>query len=390
MSGVVVVAGENSGDLHGAELASALFSRRPGIEVFGAGGSKMREAGVDVVVDLTPHAAMGAVEVLGGLRRFVVAYDKMKRVVRERRPEAVVLIDFPEFNLRFGSYAKRLGVPVVYYISPQVWAWRGGRVRKIAKIVDKMLVIFDFEEELYREAGVDVTFVGHPLLDVVESREADPAFKEKLGLEAGDSLVGILPGSRRKEVERLLPIMLEAAERIREERPGVKFAVSCAAGVDCREVERACGASRLRPPIVEGDTYELVRQSELILVASGTATLEAAILGTPMVVVYRVSPITCFLFSRLMNISDYALVNIVAGRRVVPELIQAEARPELIAAEGMRLFEPAVQEGMRGELAEVRRKLGGPGASERAAEAVLSVMAKAGGRVSGGVSSSTG
>jgi len=374
MTKVMMVAGEHSGDLHGAGLASALFGKRSGMEVFGAGGGRMVRAGVEVLVDMTAHAVVGFTEVVRDLKKFMEAFGLLKRAMKERKPDAVVLIDFPDFNIRLGRIAKAMGIPVVYYISPQVWAWRKWRVRRIGEIVDKMLVILDFEEELYRRAGVDVKFVGHPLLDVVESDGSDVAVREMLGLSEEDVLVGLLPGSRKKELARLLPTMLEAAEELRSARPETRFAVSCAPGVNREMLEEMCEASAVRPAVVAEDTYGLVKSSKLIMVASGTATLEAAIIGTPMVVLYRVSPVTYCLFIRLMSVSDFALVNIVGGRRVVPELIQWEVRADKVAAESLKLLQPERQKEVREELAKVKKRLGEPGASQRAADEILSLI----------------
>jgi lipid-A-disaccharide synthase len=374
MTKVMVVAGESSGDLHGAGLASALFGKCPGIEVFGAGGARMASVGVEVLVDMTAHAVVGVAEVVKDLKKFMRAFGLLRRAMRVRRPDVVVLIDLPDFNIRLGRVAKTLGIPVVYYISPQVWAWRSWRVRQIAQIVDKMLVILDFEEDLYRRVGVDVTFVGHPLLDVVDSEEGDGALRERLGLSDDEILVGLLPGSRKKELASLLPTMLSAAEELHAMRPETRFAVSCAPGVSYEMLKGLCDASPVRPAIVAENTYELMRESKLILVASGTATLEAAIVGTPMVVVYRVSPVTWCLAIAFMSVSDYGLVNIVAGKRVVPELMQWKAQSHLVAEESLKLLEPERQEEVRAELRRVKRKLGEPGASLRAADEVLSLI----------------
>ena len=374
MTKVMVVAGEHSGDLHGAGLASALFGKCPGIEVFGAGGAKMASVGVEVLVDMTAHAVVGVAEVVKDLKKFMRAFGLLRRAMRVRRPDVVVLIDLPDFNIRLGRAAKTLGIPVVYYISPQVWAWRSWRLRKIAQIVDKMLVILDFEESLYRRVGVDVTFVGHPLLDVVDSEEGDGALRERLGLSDGEILVGLLPGSRKKELVSLLPTMLSAAEELHAMRPETRFAVSCAPGVSYEMLKGLCDVSSVRPAIVAENTYELMKESRLLLVASGTATLEAAIVGTPMVVVYRVSPVTWCLAIALMSVSDYGLVNIVAGKRVVPELMQWKARPDLVAEESLKLLEPERQEEVRAELRRVKRKLGEAGASVRAADEIISLI----------------
>jgi lipid-A-disaccharide synthase len=369
MPTVFLVAMETSGDIHGANLARALKELDPSIRLVGAGGPRMREAGVEILADPTRHATVGVVEVVRNLDRYTKLYRTLQSGLRKHLPSAVVLIDSPDFNLRFAGRVKDHGIPVVYYISPQIWAWRKGRIRTIRKVVRKMLVIFDFEEKLYRDAGVDVSFVGNPLVDTL--REVDrAAFRREMG--DPKLLVGLLPGSRRKQFKALMPILRKTAELIRREFPEAGFVVACAPNVDPGQA----GGGGIR--VVQDRTPEVMASCDLLLVASGTATLEAGLYGTPMIVTYKLNPVTAYLFGPLvwLNTRDFSLVNIVAGRRIVPEMYQAKAKPPLLAREAVCMVRDGRLAGIRKELEEVRRKLGAPGASRRAAQEVLKVVAE--------------
>jgi lipid-A-disaccharide synthase len=367
MTTLLIVANEASGDLHGANLARQLRSLDPSIRLLGMGGAQMREAGVEILIDPTAHAAVGLVEVIHGLHRHAQHYRLLQSALRTHRPDAAVLIDSPDFNLRFAERVVDHGVPVIYYISPQIWAWRKGRIRTIKRVVRKMLVILDFEEKIYRDAGVDVSFVGHPLLDAVRTIDRD-AVRREWGVK--DLLIGLLPGSRQKQFKAIFPILARSAELIGKEIPGAKFVVGCAPHIGAGQ---AAGPG-LTP--VWNRTPDLMVASDLLLVASGTATLEAAIYGTPMIVTYKLNPLTAYLVGPIvyMNTKEFSLVNIVAGKRVVPEYYQPYAKPGLIAREAVSLVRDGKLPAMRAELAEVRAKLGTPGASRRAAEEVLSVL----------------
>lgn len=362
MTTILLVAGETSGDLHGSNLARALREIEPGLRLIGTGGRHMREAGVELIHDTTEHATVGFFEVLANLGRYAALYRKLQSVLKREKPDAAVLIDSPDFNLRFAARVADHGIPVVYYIGPQLWAWRKGRIRTVRKVVRKMLVILDFEETLYREAGVDVAFVGHPLLDA-ERKVDRAAFRKEFG--SPEVLVGLLPGSRRKQFRWLFPRMRDAAERIRKEIPGARFVTALAPAID-----PALAAAPGIDAVVDR-TPELMASADVLLVASGTATLEAAMYGTPMVVTYRLNPLTAYAFGPLvwLNTKDFALVNIVAGRRVVPELYQRRGSPENLAREALALLKRAPE--VRRDLAEVRRRMGSPGASRRAAEEVI-------------------
>jgi lipid-A-disaccharide synthase len=329
----------------------------------------MREAGVEILIDPTTHASMGLIEVVHTLHRHAQHYRLLQSALRTQRPDAAVLIDSPDFNLRFAERVVDHGVPVIYYISPQIWAWRKGRIKTIKRLVRKMLVILDFEEKIYRDAGVDVSFVGNPLLDAIRPVDRD-AVRREWGVR--DLLVGLLPGSRRKVFQSVFPILRHSAELIARELPQAKFVVGCASTID----PKLASAPGLLP--VWNRTQEVMAASDLLLVASGTSTLEAALYGTPMIVTYKLNPISAYLVGPIvyMNTKEFSLVNIVAGRRVVPEYYQPYAKPGLIAREAVSLVREGRLPALRRELEEVRRKLGTPGASRRAAEEILQVLRK--------------
>jgi lipid-A-disaccharide synthase len=363
---LLIVAGETSGDIHGANLARALRQIDPGIRLAGAGGVYMREAGVEIVADPTRHASIGIVEAFRNMHGYARLYRLLQSALKTFRPDAVVLIDSPDFNLRFAERVADHGIPVIYYISPQIWAWRPGRIRTIRRLVRKMIVILDFEEKIYRDAGVDVAYVGHPLLDA--ERDIDRAAVRR---EFGNPgiLIGLLPGSRRKQFKLLFPLLRETAARILREVPEVRFVTACAPNIDPK---MALGHGI---DVVWDRTPEVMAASDLLLVASGTATLEAAIYGTPMIVTYKLNPVAALTLGPLVKLKDYSLVNLVAGRRIMPEYYQFKAKPDLLAREAVSILKEGRLPEMRRALAEVRRKLGGRGASRRAAEEVLKVLA---------------
>lgn len=335
------------------------------------GGARMAAAGVRLIQRAEPVAVVGGTEALGRLPALWAAFRALRRQLRYRRPGVLVLIDFPEFNLRLARTARRCGVPVVYFVAPQIWAWRRGRVRAIARDVNRVLAIFPFEMSLYQEAGVTVEFVGHPLLDVLPAIDRDAA---RSGLAAeGETLVGLLPGSREAEVRRHLPVLLGAASRIADRRPGTRFAVPVASTIAVPGVEAAVRASGLPIAVLPGAAYRVMAAADLLLVASGTATLEAACYGTPMVVLYRLSWLSHAVARLLVRgVSHISLPNIVAGREVVREFIQGRATPDALAGAALELLEDgAARAAQRAALIEVRLRLGDAGAGLRAARAVL-------------------
>lgn len=369
----MLVAGEASGDLHGAQLARALSALAPGVWLTGMGGIRMAEAGVRLVEDLTGLAVVGGSEAVGRLPRLYRAYRTLARAMAETRPRGLVLIDFPEFNLLLARVAKRLGIPVIYFVPPQVWAWRRGRVRRIARLVTKVLAVFPFEVPLYRSAGVPVEFVGHPLLDSLPRALDRAEARRRMALPDGSTLVGLLPGSRREEVERLLGPMTEAAARIQAAWPDVRFALALAPTVK-PEAVAAVAACPAKIDVLSGRTHEIMAAADLLLIASGTATLEAACLGTPMVVCYRVSRLSELIGRLLIRVPWISLANILANRAVVPELLQDEATGERLAEEALSLLrEPGRLAAQREAFCGIRGELGEPGVGERAARCVLAV-----------------
>jgi lipid-A-disaccharide synthase len=366
---IFIVATETSGDIHGGNLARQLKALDPTIRLVGVGGGHMKEAGVEILIDPTAHATVGVFEAVRHINRYAKIYRMLQSALRTWLPDAVVLIDSPDFNLRFAGRVKDHGIPVIYYISPQIWAWRKGRINTIRKVVRKMIVILDFEEKLYRDAGVDVAFVGHPLLDAFKDIDRDAVRKE---WGAKKLLIGLLPGSRGKQFRMLLPILKKTADLIRKELPEATFVLGCAPNINPKLAETD-GIQ-----VVHNRTPDVMAASDLLIVASGTATLEAGIYGTPMIVTYRLNPATAYLFGPLvwLNTRLWALVNIVAGREIVPEMYQWRAKPPLLAQEAISMIRDGRLSGIRKALEEVRRKLGQPGASRRAAEEVLKTIGR--------------
>jgi lipid-A-disaccharide synthase len=366
---IFIVATETSGDIHGGNLARQLKALDPTIRLVGVGGGHMKEAGVEILIDPTAHATVGVFEAVRHINRYAKIYRMLQSALRTWLPDAVVLIDSPDFNLRFAGRVKDHGIPVIYYISPQIWAWRKGRINTIRKVVRKMIVILDFEEKLYRDAGVDVAFVGHPLLDAFKDIDRDAVRKE---WGAKKLLIGLLPGSRGKQFRMLLPILKKTADLIRKELPEATFVLGCAPNINPKLAETD-GIQ-----VVHNRTPDVMAASDLLIVASGTATLEAGIYGTPMIVTYRLNPATAYLFGPLvwLNTRLWALVNIVAGREIVPEMYQWRAKPPLLAAEAVSMIREGRLPEIRKALSEIRAKLGSPGASRRAAEDVLKTIGK--------------
>jgi lipid-A-disaccharide synthase len=382
---IMVVAGEASGDLHGATLCRALRALAPERRLVGMGGDRMAAAGLERLADVTASAAIGGTEALGPIPALWSAWRGLRAALAgPARPAAVVLIDFPEFNLRLARVARRAGIPVVYFIPPQVWAWRPWRVRAIRERVSRVLAVFPFEAALYRSAGVPVEFVGHPVLDAVDGAPAREPARRRLGLGADELVVGILPGSRAQEIAHTLPVLRQVAARIAAARPGVRFVLAAApSGAGAAGPLRPDGplSAELRRSVpaihvVRGDTYAVMRAADLLLVTSGTATLEAALLGTPMVVCYRFSRLTEAWVRLLARVPWIALPNIVLGRAVVPELYQRTFTADRVTDAALGLLgAPAALEAQRSAFRELRSMLGEPGVGARAARAVLSLLA---------------
>jgi lipid-A-disaccharide synthase len=378
---ILIVAGEASGDLYGGLLMRAMTRPRTGAmgsaTFLGAGGPSMRAAGLRSLGDAGAMGVTGLLEVLRSLGVIWRVYREARKVLDDpdRRPDLVLLIDYPDFNLRLARRSRRAGTPVLYFVSPQVWAWRKGRVRRIARCVDRMLVILPFEEEIYRRASVPVEFVGHPLLDLARPTLNRQQVLGPLGLDPLRPTVALLPGSRRNELRSHLPAMLGAVSLLRAEFRDVQVVIAVAPTVGRVEMDRVIdrvqgltGPGGVRPVLVEENRYEALAASDCAVVASGTATLEAALLGVPMVIVYRMSPLSYAAARLLLHVPHIGMPNLIAGERVVPELVQGECRPDRIAREVRRILtDPRGADDMRQKLRRVRERLGRPGAIERVA-----------------------
>ncbi|AKQ65263.1 Lipid-A-disaccharide synthase [Myxococcus hansupus] len=372
---ILVVAGEASGDTHAAELVAALRSRRPDLTFFGMGGARLASQGVELLFDAREVSVMGITEVLPRIPRILQILKGLAGAAADRKPDVAILVDIPDFNLRLAKKLKALGVPVAYYVSPMIWAWRRGRVRTIKRLVDRMLCILPFEEDFYREAGVSARYVGSPVLEQMPAPQTAATFRERLGLATDAPTLALLPGSRMSEIRRLLPDMVEAAKRLAAERPGLQVVVPVAPTIDRVEVTSRFEGSGLTPILVEGRAPEVVGASDTAVVASGTAVLEAGLMQRPLVVVYRVSRITYWVGRLMLKVAFVSLINLLAGRKVVPELLQDDMSPDRIAEEVRRVWIPgAPREEMLQGLAEMRGRLGETGAAARAAESVLELL----------------
>jgi lipid-A-disaccharide synthase len=370
---ILLSAGEASGDMYAARLAAALKART-NTTIFGMGGDQMRSAGVEVITDYSEVSVLGITEILSHLPQLVRAMRKLVDTTRERRPQLAILTDFPGFHLRLARKLKPLGVRNVYYICPQFWAWRPWRVRIVRRRFVLALCIFPFEEKFFGDAGVPVKFIGHPLVGNVAPSQGREQFFAEYGLHPAMPLVTILPGSRSSELARHLSLLREACVKIHNAMP-VQFVVAAAPGR--AESLRQGWPSDLRVAVAEGRAYDALAHANASIVSSGTATVEAALLDAPMVVVYRVTPLTALLAKPLVRTKHISMVNLIAGREVVPELIQKDFTPHKVAEQTLRLLrDPAAASVMRADLAEVRRKLGPPGAVERAANAIAALLSK--------------
>ena len=368
---VLLVAGEASGDLHGAALARELRARRPDLTLVGIGGPRLRAEGMQVLVDTEHVATMGFTETFGTLGRLVTAYRSLVREFDEARPDLVVLIDYPEFNLRLARQAKRRGIPVFYFVAPQVWAWRKGRIRTVAERVDKLAAVFPFEPAVYNTGARPLAeFVGHPLLDVVAATRARAETRARYGLDPDRPLLALLPGSRKNEVGFLFRAMCEAAATLAPE--GWQAVAALAESLDERDLGAALGGQPLPVPVAHNDTYNVVTAADAAIVASGTATLETALLGCPMVIVYRLAPLTYWIARRLVDVPWIGMPNLILRRGVFPELIQDQVTPAAMAAAVRDVHRRRDQ--VTAALAELRAALGSPGAAGRAAELALTLL----------------
>jgi lipid-A-disaccharide synthase len=375
MSRILIITGEASGDLHGANLAKALKARDPQVSLAGIGGRAMEAAGVRLVEEMGRFDVIGMVgplALVSIIRRFIT----MRRLFRSRQWDTVVFIDHPGLNLRFAYFAKAAGLRVVYYIAPQIWAWAPWRIRWIKQRVDHVLVILPFEKSIYDDAGVPCTFVGHPILDAVGGHYDRGELRTRFDLPLEGPVIALLPGSRAHEIEVLVPILLEAAEKLAKRQPETKFLLAQASTIHDNLLQPLLAQSAVPITVVKEQATEVMALSDLVLVASGTATLQAAVVGTPMVLFYRTTALTfwaaTFVHRVLIRVNWIGLVNLVAGRTVVPELILSAATGQRLYEEARRILDDQLAYAeMKRELAQVRAALGEPGASVRAAEVVL-------------------
>ena len=372
---VLIIAGEASGDLHGAGLIRELKKINPDIEYSGVGGAKLKEEGINLLFSIEKLAFMGFYEVIKNIGLIKELKKKLIYHLNQCKPDLVILIDYPGFNLRFAKEVEKRKIPILYYISPQVWAWGKKRVNTIKELVDRMVVFFPFEEKLYKEAGVEVNFIGHPLLDLVKSTLSRDDFRNKLQIKENEILVGLLPGSRWQEVEKILPVMVRSCLILKKRRKNLQIAVGLAPTIDKQKVEDFLKKKNFKVPILENLTYDLMSHSDLLLTTSGTATLESAISCTPLIVLYKTSFLTYHLAKVLVKIPHIGMVNIVAGKKIVPEFIQSRAKPEKIAQEMEKILKDKEEyKRIKIELSEVKTGLGEKGAYCRGARIVNQML----------------
>ncbi len=376
---ILLIAGEASGDHHGALVVRALKEIDNSVRVYGIGGDDLSRAGMELLCHSRDLSVVGISEVFSQAGHIFKAFRSIKKEIRESPPDLVVLIDYPDFNLRIAGIAKKNGVPVLYYISPQIWAWRKRRAKKISGLVDKMAVIFQFEVPLYEKEELDVSFVGHPLLDqdIVLKNRADAL--SSFNMKEGWPVIGLLPGSRLSEIERLLPAMLDSSGLICNEFPSAVFVLPLAPGINESFVQTLIDQKKSPVQIVRGNFYQVLDVCDLVLVASGTATLEAAVMEKPMVIIYRLSLLSYLIGRMLINVSCIGLANIVAGKQIVPELIQAEVTPERIADEALRMLkDKKLIKDVKAELGKIKKALGTRGASQRVARLAYEMIMRHG------------
>jgi lipid-A-disaccharide synthase len=375
---ILLVAGEVSGDLHGSHLVEAIQRIEPEVQFSGVGGEGLERRGVKLLYPAHSLSVVGITEVFVKLRTILKALRGLKRSLQREKPDLVILIDFPEFNLRLAKIAHRRGIPILYYISPQVWAWRPKRIRLIAQLVRKMVVLFPFEVPLYEAAGVDVEWVGHPLLDIVKPTLPKEKAYQQFGLDPKQRTIGLLPGSRSHEVEKLLPPLLASAHLLQKEIPDLQFVIPLAPGIPKTILSSRMKNISVPVKVVEGFTYDVMNLSDLLITASGTATLEGAILGKPMIIIYKVSFPSYWIGRALIRVDHIGLVNLVAEKEIAPELIQKDVHPQRIADEALRILrDPILSRKMSESMGEVCQKLGKPGAAQRAARIVTSLLHEA-------------
>lgn len=373
---IMISAGEASGDMHAANVVKALRRHEPQLEFYGMGGAQMQDAGVELLVDCSDIAVMGIVEVLLKYRSIMAALKILKTSLAENPPDLLILVDYQEFNNKLAEYAKSLGVKVLFYIGPQVWAWRQHRVHQIGKRVDMMAVILPFEEAFYRDANVPVRFVGNPLADEVKPNKDKARCMKEYGLDNERRVIGLLPGSRRSEIKRILPLQLAAAELLQRSKPELQFVIPLARSLNSELFQAELNKYRhLQVRLVDDLSYNVMQCCDAIIAASGTATLEIALMGIPSCITYKISHLSYAILKRMVHIEHIGLVNIVAGKGIVKEFLQYQAKPSAIAGEIERILDDSeYRNTMLGEMKQVRDKLGKPGGVENMAELVLEML----------------
>ena len=374
---VMIVSGEASGDLHGSHLIKAAGEHHPYLKFYGVGGDKMRAAGCRILFPSDELSVMGLVEVVRQLPKIFRRFQQLKRTIRKtEKPDLLVLIDFPDFNLRLARIAKAAGVPVLYYISPKVWAWRSGRAKVVAERVDRLALIFPFEPRIYESLGVRAEYVGNPLLDEFIENPPQGLLRNSLGIEVDEQVIGIFPGSRKSELEHILDTLIETIRLLHQQRPDAKFLLPVAPSLPRDFLEQKLSAAELPVFIVEENIYEVAATCNAVLTVSGTVTLQVALVGTPMAILYKVAPLSYAIGKRLIKIEYAGLTNIVAGRGIVREFIQDAAEPETMCSEVLSLLEDRDYiETMHEDLEEVQQLLGAPGCSVRVADIVAEMCA---------------
>lgn len=372
---VLIISGEASGDHHAAELIKETLNLDPNIHFFGMGGERMRAAGMEMVVDAKDMAVVGAIEILAHIKPIYHAWKTLKRIIKHDSPDLVVLLDYPEFNLQMAKAAKKAGIKVLYYISPQVWAWKQKRVHVIKERVNKMLVIFPFEKVFYQKAGVPVEFVGHPLAGKVKADKNKQTMRQSLKIADDKRIVGLLPGSRKGEIKRLLPVMLQTAKALKQTHPQLEFLIPLASSLTTTDLAPYLAGTDLKIHVVKADFYNATQLCEAAIVTSGTATLETALLTIPMAIIYKASWSTYQIVKRIIKIPYIGLCNIVADKHIVKEFIQDAANVENLCQEVSAILDDSAYRGtMIDELKQVKAKLGVPGGSEKAAYALISLL----------------
>ncbi len=368
---ILIIAGEESGDLHGGNLVKALKEIHPDISFKGIGGEKMRRAGVETIFGIENMGTVGLAEIFGSLFFYINVYRVISAEIAKKQFDAAIFIDYPTLNMMFAKLCSRINCPAFFFISPQIWAWRSGRIKKIRRIIKKMYVVLPFEEPIYKKANVPVEFVGHPFVEIVKPTLTSEEAKKQFGLAPEKYTVGILPGSRKSEIEFLLDPMLQAAKKIQEEIKDCQFVLPIADSIDPEDIKKRISKYSLEIKAVQNNNYNAMNCSDCLMIASGSATLEAGLLNRPMVIIYKLKPLTYWAAKQLVKIKNFGLVNIVAGETVVPELLQHEVTPENISEEVLRFYrETSYREEIQKKLSKIRDSLGEPGFAIKTAQSI--------------------